>query len=122
MQTQLVSNQKFRQVLYYEDYYLSFFETLSLDEKQKFNWTLKLIESVQRVPEKYFKSLTNSEGIFEIRVEVNSNIYRVFSFFDEGNLIILMNGFKKKTQKTPRSEIKKAELIKNNYFYEKQIT
>lgn len=122
MQSQLVSNQKFRQVLYYEDYYLSFFETLSLDEKQKFNWTLKLIESVQRVPEKYFKSLTNSEGIFEIRVEVNSTIYRVFSFFDEGNLIILMNGFKKKTQKTPRSEIKKAELIKKNYFYEKQIT
>lgn len=85
-----------REIFYYEDYYLDFFETLKPEVKKKFNWTLQLIATVERIPEKYFKHMTNSSGIFEIRVEVGTNIYRVFSFFDKGNLIILVNGFQKK--------------------------
>ena len=65
--------------------------------------------------------MTGSSGLFEIRVEVGSNIYRVFSFFDEGSLVVLINGFIKKTQKTPRSEIELAERIKKQYFDEKDI-
>lgn len=64
--------------------------------------------------------MTNSSGIFEIRVEVGTNIYRVFSFFDKGNLIILVNGFQKKTQKTPKKEIELAEKLKKQYFDEQQ--
>ena len=81
---------------------------------------MQLISTVERIPEKYFKYLTGTDGIFEIRVEVASNIYRVFSFFDKGQLIILANGFQKKTQKTPKSEIEKALKIKREYENEKQ--
>jgi phage-related protein len=71
------------------------------------------------VPEKYFKHITGSTGLYEIRVEVGSDIYRVFSFFDKGQLVILVNGFQKKTQKTPKNEIELAERLKKQYFDEK---
>ena len=89
------------------------------DVQKKINWTLQLIATIDRVPKKYFDHITNSTGIFEIRVEVGTDIYRVFSFFDKGNLIILINGFQKKTQKTPKSEIELAEKLKKQYFDEK---
>lgn len=108
-----------RNILYYDRYYLDFFETLKPEVKNKFNWTLQLIATVDRIPEKYFKHLTGTTGIYEIRVEYSSNIYRVFCFFDEGNLVILMNGFQKKTQKTPKGELELAEKIKKQYFDEK---
>ncbi len=71
------------------------------------------------VPKKYFNHIENSDGLFEIRAEVGSNIFRVFSFFDEGNLVILLNGFQKKSQKTPKNEIELAEKLKKEYFNEK---
>ncbi len=63
--------------------------------------------------------MEDTDGLFEIRVEVGSNIFRVFTFFDEGNLVILLNGFPKKTQKTPKNEIELAEKLKKEYFDEK---
>jgi phage-related protein len=78
-----------------------------------------LISTVDRVPLKYFKHIEDSTGLFEIRVEYRSNIYRVFSFFDKEQLVILVNGFQKKTQKTPKKEIEKAEKLKKQYFDEK---
>ncbi len=108
-----------RDIFYYKDYYPDFFRTLKPEVKQKFNWTLQLISTLDRVPEKYFKHLTNTTGLYEVRVEVGSDIYRVFSFFDKGQLVVLVNGFQKKTQKTPRSEIKLAEKIKKQYYNEK---
>lgn len=86
---------------------------------KKFNWTLQLIATMAIIPKKYFDHMTGTTGIFEIRVEVGTDIYRVFSFFDKGQLIILMNGFQKKTQKTPKAEIELAERIKKQYFDEK---
>lgn len=109
-----------REIFYYENHYLDFFEKLKPEVKKKFNWTLQLIASIDRVPEKYFKHMTNSTGIFEVRVEVGSDIYRVFSFFDKGNLIILLNGFHKKAQKTPKNELELAEKLKKQYFDEQQ--
>ena len=102
----MVMREKFlREIYYYKDYYLDFFNALKPDVQKKLNWTLQLIATVDRVPQKYFKHITNSDGIFEIRVEVGSDIFRVFSFFDKGNLIILINGFQKKSQRTPINEI-----------------
>ncbi|HNR85401.1 MAG TPA: type II toxin-antitoxin system RelE/ParE family toxin [Taishania sp.] len=101
-----------RQLFYYDNHYLDFFNTLKPDVQKKFNWTLQLIATLERVPKKYFEHMTNTSGLYEIRVEVGSDIYRVFSFFDKGNLIILINGFQKKTQKTPKKEIELAEKIK----------
>jgi phage-related protein len=98
---------------------LDFFDTLKPEVKKKFNWTLQLIATVERVPEKYFKHLTGTTGLYEIRVEVGSDIYRAFTFFDKGQLIILVNGFQKKSQKTPKSEIELAEKLRKQYFDEK---
>lgn len=75
--------------------------------------------TIEMVPKKYFNHMEDSDGLFEIRVEVGSNIFRVFSFFDEGNLVILLNGFQKKSQKTPKKEIELAEKLKKEYFNEK---
>jgi len=106
-------NEKFfRSIYYYRNYYLDFFATLRPEVKKKFNWTLKLIQELEHVPVKYFNHMAGTNGIFEIRVEYAGNIYRVFSFFDEGKLVILINGFQKKSQKTPVKEIEKAEKLK----------
>lgn len=107
-----------REIYYYDNYYLEFFGTLRPEVQKKFNWTLQLIATIQRVPKKYFEHITNSSGIYEIRVESGTDIYRVFSFFDKGNLIILINGFQKKTQKTPKAELELAEKLKKKYFNE----
>jgi phage-related protein len=106
-------------IYYYKNFYLDFFATLRPDVKRKFNWTLKLIATCDRIPVKYFKHLDGTSGLYEVRVEVGSDIYRVFSFFDEGRLIILINGFQKKSQKTPKNEIELAEKLKKQYFDEK---
>lgn len=113
-----MSDKYLREIFYYKDYYLVFFETLKPEVQKKLNWTLQLIATIERVPNKYFDHITNSSGLYEIRVEVGTDIYRIFSFFDKGNLIILVNGFQKKTQKTPKSEIELAEKLKKQYFDE----
>ena len=109
-----------RSVFYYKRYYLDFFESLRPEVRIKFNWTLGLIATLDRVPVKFFKFLEGSDGIYEIRVEVGSDIFRVFSFFDKGQLIVLVNGFQKKSQKTPRKEIMLAEKLKKQYLNEKE--
>jgi phage-related protein len=108
-----------RDIFYYENYYLDFFNKLRPEVKKKFNWTLQLIATLDRIPEKYFKHLTGTSGLYEVRVEVGSDIYRVFCFFDKGQLVVLVNGFQKKTQKTPKAEIELAEKLKKQYFDEK---
>lgn len=114
------SEEFIRDIFYYKNYYLDFFNALNPKVKLKFNWTLKLIATVEKVPIKFFKHITSSIGLFEVRVEVGSDIYRVFSFFDQGNLIVLVNGFQKKTQKTTKKEIELAEKLKKQYFAEKE--
>jgi phage-related protein len=109
-----------REIYYFKSFYLDFFATLQPDVKRKFNWTLKLIATIDRVPVKYFRYMENTSGLFEVRVEMGSDIYRVFSFFDQGRLIILLNGFQKKSQKTPKNEIELAEKLKKQYFDEKR--
>jgi len=100
-----------RNIFYYKNYYLDFFSTLKPEVKKKFNWTLQLISIIDRVPEKYFKHLAGSTGLYEISVEVGSDIYRVFGFFDKGQLVVLVNGFQKKSQKTSKNEIELAEKL-----------
>jgi phage-related protein len=110
----------FRDIFYYKGYYLDFFAKLKPEVQRKFNWTLKLIATIERVPGKYFKHMEGSSGLYEIRVEHGSDIFRVFSFFDKGQPVILLNGFQKKSQKTPKNEIELAEKLKKKYFYEKE--
>jgi phage-related protein len=114
-----VAEKFIRDIFYYKNFYLDFFENLKPEVRKKFNWTLQLIATIDRVPEKFFKHITGSSGLYEIRVEVGSDIFRVFSFFDKGKLVILLNGFQKKTAKTPKNEIELAERLKKQYFDEK---
>ncbi len=108
-----------RRVYYYRRYYLDFYETLSAPEKTKINWVIQLIETTQRVPSKFLRFINGTQGIYEIRLNTGSNLFRVFCFFDSDAFIILINGFKKKTKKTPRKEIVLAEKLRKQYYDEK---
>ncbi|HRP91167.1 MAG TPA: type II toxin-antitoxin system RelE/ParE family toxin [Edaphocola sp.] len=99
---------------------MDFYENQKEDVQKKIEWTLNLLQTIDRVPKKYFDHITGTEGLFEVRVELGSNIFRIFSFFDKGNLVVLANGFQKKTQKTPKQEIEKALKIKEEYENEKR--
>ena len=108
-----------RQVIAYKRYFLDFYKDQTDDVQRKVEWTLNLIQTIDRIPKKYFDHITGTDGLFEVRVELGSNIFRIFAFFDKGNLVILGNGFQKKTQKTPKQEIEKALKIKKEYETEK---
>jgi phage-related protein len=108
-----------REVIAYKRYFLDFYEVQTDTVQRKIEWTLNLIRVTRQVPEKYFKHIEGTKGLYEVRVEQGSNIYRIFTFFDAGNLVVLGNGFEKKTQKTPKQEIMKALKIKEAYENEK---
>ena len=108
-----------RHIFYYKQYFLEFYNEQNEDVQRKFNWTFELIATIDHVPKKYFQHMEGTVGLYEIRVEVGSNIFRAFAFFDEGQLIVVANGFQKKTQKTPKNEIELAKKIKKEYFNEK---
>lgn len=108
-----------RQVIAYKKYFLDFYSKQSDKVQTKIEWTLNLIRVTRQVPEKYFKHIKGTKGLYEVRVEIGNNIYRIFSFFDKGNLVVLGNAFQKKTQKTPKQEIEKALKIMEEYQNEK---
>jgi phage-related protein len=110
---------KFRTVIFYKDYFEKFFLAQSEKIKAKIIWTIQLIEEIERVPEIYLKHIESTDGLYEIRIKQGSNIFRIFCFFDQGKLIILVNGFQKKSQKTPKQEIEKALNIMEEYKNEK---
>lgn len=112
--------QKHRTVIFYKGYFQAFFVKQRDKVKDKIIWTLDLIEELPRVPETYLKYFENTDGLFEIRVQQGSDIFRIFCFFDQGQLVVLANGFQKKTQKTPKQEIEKALKIKEEYENEKK--
>jgi phage-related protein len=108
-----------RNIFYYKRYFLSFYNEQIEDVQKKFDWTLELIATIDRVPKKFFQHMEGTNGLYEIRVEVGTNIFRAFAFFDEGKLIVVANAFQKKSQKTPTNEIELAKKIKKEYFNEK---
>jgi phage-related protein len=95
-------NQKYRKIVFFKSYFQNFFNQQSKKVKEKIVWTFDLIEDLQRVPETYFKHIEDTDGLYEIRVQIGSDIFRIFCFFDKGNLVVLANGFQKKTQKTSK--------------------
>jgi len=99
-----------RKVKTYGGYFERFIETLSPKEKVKLDYIISLLETSDRMPVKFIEYIR--EGLYELRMEYNGNIYRVFFIFDKGNIVVLFNGFQKKTQRTPESEIIKALNIK----------
>ena len=110
-----------RKLSTYGKYFLEFYTGLDKELQEKIDWVFELVKTVDFIPKKYFKHIENSDGLFEIRIEYQSNIYRIFCFFDEGNLVILINAFQKKTQKTPQAEIAIAKKLKKQYFIDKKL-
>jgi phage-related protein len=110
---------KHRTIIFYKDYFQEFFEKQRRKVQDKIIWTFELIEELARVPEIYLKHLENTDGLYEIRIQQGSDIFRIFCFFDQGQLIVIANGFQKKDQKTSKKEIEKALLIKQEYENEK---
>ncbi len=112
--------QKQRTIIFYKNYFEEFFVKQRDKVKAKIVWTFDLVEDLEKVPETYLKHMENTEGLFEIRVQHGGDIFRIFCFFDKGQLVVLANGFQKKTQKTPKKEIDKALKIKKEYESEKE--
>lgn len=105
-----------REIVFYKEYFDDFFESLDDKVKDKIDEVLFMISVLDRIPSKFFKSIEGIKGLFEIRIEYEGNIFRIFCCFDKGNLVILFNGFQKKTQKTPTKELKKVEKIMEEYL------
>jgi phage-related protein len=105
-----------RKLIFFKNYFEDFFNSLPAKVQDKIDYVLFLVTVADRIPSKFFEHLSGTDGLYEIRIEFESNIYRIFCCFDSGNLVVLFNGFQKKSQKTPQSEINKALKIKEEYF------
>jgi len=110
---------KIRQVVAYKNYFEDFLKKQNRKVQDKIYKILEAIETLEYVPERYLKHLKGTDGLYEARIQLGSNIWRVFCFFDKGKLVILLNGFQKKTKKTPKKEIDKAIKLKKQYDEEK---
>jgi phage-related protein len=110
---------KVRQLIFYKRHFLDFFEDQPEKVKDKIDYVLFVLTVTERVPKKFLEHMTGTDGLYEIRIEFQGNIYRVFCCFDEGKIVVLFNGFQKKSEKTPQTEIDKALKIKEDYFKEK---
>jgi len=108
-----------RDIIFYKKYFTKFFSEQPTIVKQKIAYVFKVIRTVEKVPEKFLKHLTDTDGLYEIRIEAKSNIYRIFCCFDKGKLIVLFNAYQKKTQRTDKKEIRKAQKLKDEYFKNK---
>lgn len=107
---------KVREVIAYKNYFLDFLKGQPQKVQDKVFKVIEAIETLERVPSQYLKHLEGTDGLYEARIKLGSNIWRVFCFFDNGKLVILLNGFQKKKQKTPKKEIKKALNLKEEYY------
>ena len=105
-----------RQIIFFERYFLDFYLEQNEKVQEKIEYVFKVIKTVQNVPAKFLDHVTGTAGLFEIRIESEGNIFRIFCCFDKGNLVVLFNGFQKKTQKTPDNEIERALALKDKYF------
>ena len=100
-----------RSLVFFKDYFNEFFEAQKEKVKEKIDYVLFLVATIEKIPKKFFSDIEGEAGLFEIRIEFESNIYRIFCCFDEGNLIILMNGFQKKHKRLPNKRLKRLKEL-----------
>ena len=105
-----------RKIVFHEDHFVQFYLEQNAKVQEKIEYVFKIVRTVEKIPKKFLDHLTGTEGIYEMRIEVGSDIYRIFCCFDDGNLVVLFNAFQKKTQKTPKQELDKAVRLKKEYF------
>jgi phage-related protein len=113
--------EKVREIIAYKTYFEDFLVQQPTKVQDKIFKILEIIETLERIPKNYLKQISGTNGLYETRIQLGTDIWRVFCFFDKGKLVILLNGFQKKTQKTPKKEIEKAlQLMKEYYGNKKQ--
>jgi len=105
-----------RKIIFFKHYFIDFYLKQNEKVQEKIEYIFKIIRNVQNVPKKFLDHIKGADGLYEIRIEFESNIYRIFCCFDKGNLVVLLNGFHKKSQKTPKKEIELALQLKCEYF------
>ncbi len=105
-----------RKIKIYKNHFWDFYNKQDIIVQKKIDWTINLVKVLKIVPTKFLSHMKNTDGLWEVRVKAVNGIYRIFCFFDDGNLVILLSGFQKKTQKTPKKEIKRAEKLKKEYY------
>ena len=105
-----------RKIIFHKNHFIDFYDNQPEKVQEKIEYVLMILKTVQFVPKKFLTHISGEEGLYEIRVEFESNIYRIYCCFDQGDLILLFNGFQKKSLKTPRKEIRLARTLKNEYF------
>ena len=105
-----------RELIFYRHFFKEFFDQQTKKVKEKIDFVLFVVTHADRVPEKFFKHMEGQKGLYEIRVEVGSNIFRIFCCFDKGKIVVLFNGFHKRTQKTPKTELEFAVKLMHEYF------
>jgi phage-related protein len=108
-----------RTITVYKNYFIDFYKSQEPKVQEKIEYILDFVRFERQVPKKFFKALENTDGIYEIRVITTFKSIRILCFFDNGNLVVLANCLVKKSQKTPRKEIKQAERIKKEYLKDK---
>jgi phage-related protein len=113
-------NERVREVVEFENHFSEFLKKQPVKVQNKVFKIIEAIETLERVPSNYLKMLVGTNGLYEARIQLGSDIWRVFCFFDNGKLVILLNGFTKKTQKTPKNEIDKALQLMQKYYYTKK--
>ena len=109
-------NHKVREVVEFENHFSEFLKKQPVKVQNKIFKIIEAIETLERVPSNYLKMLVGTNGLYEARIQLGSDIWRVFCFFDHGKLVILLNGFTKKTQKTPKNENEKALQLMQRYY------
>ena len=105
-----------RTIIFHGKHFADFYLEQTDRVQEKIEYVLRIVRQVENIPKKFFDHLSGSDGLFEIRVEFGSNIFRIFCCFDQGNIVVLFNGFQKKTQKTPKDQIDQAERLRKEYF------
>lgn len=113
-------NEKVREVVEFENHFSVFLKKQPVKVQNKIFKIIEAIETLEKVPSNYLKMLVGTNGLYEARIQLGSDIWRVFCFFDNGKLVILLNGFTKKTQKTPKNEIEKALALMYKYYETKK--
>lgn len=109
-----------REIKFYQNHFIDFYIDQDSAVQEKIEYVFKIIRTVDRIPKKFLKHIEGTDGLYEIRIKFGSNIYRIFCCFDSGRMVILFNGFQKKSQKTPKKEIDKGLRLKDEYFKQKK--
>jgi phage-related protein len=108
--------EKIREIIAYKNHFEDFLKSQPVKVQNKIFKIIEAIETLERIPTTYLKIITGTNGLYEARIQLGSDIWRVFCFFDKGRLVILLNGFQKKKEKTPKNEINKAINLMNEYY------